>query len=147
MNQEYEFDTLPEKDVQQQTVSEKAAPFVPREPDPSAWQVDGVKFAVTRGEQIFIHMVAGFMGVLLVLLVIFYAATAKNWVAPSEDASRDQVESGDTDAGKKPTPVLPDTANHPFADGKKGNVLYGNASQVQSVDLSSLWMPARLFLN
>lgn len=138
MNQEYEFDTLPEKDVQQQTASEKPAPFVPREPDPSAWKVDGVKFAVTRGEQFFIHMIAGFMGILLVLLVIFYAATAKNWAVPSEGTGQEQAESGDTDAGKKPTSTLPDTANHPFADGKKGNVLYENASQVQNVDLSSL---------
>ncbi len=138
MNQEYEFDTLPEKDAQRQTADEKHTPFVPREPNPSEWRVDGVKFAVTRGEQFFIHMIAGFLGVLLVLLVIFYAATAKNWTAPTEDTRQEQAESDGREESKKPVPALPDTADHPFADGAKGNILYSNASELKNVNLSSM---------
>ncbi len=141
MNQEYEFDMLPENDTESTPVQEKRPVFVPREPDPSTWKVEGVRFLVTRGEQLFIHIMAGFLGVLLVLSVIFYAATAQGWTSPASDDPKEQSTSDDEGKNSKPPKPsmnFPDTTNHPYADGAKGDVLYGLSSDLKDVNVSSL---------
>ena len=138
MNQEYEFDMRAENSAEQIATEERRAPFVPREPNPSEWKVDGVKFSVTRGEELFIHILAGFLAVLLVLSVIFYAATAAGWAGDSEGNSEKSSVSDEDETKKKPSVKLPDTTNHPYADGAEGNVLYASASDQKDVNVSSV---------
>ncbi len=130
MNNQYENHVLPAEDVAEPRPQRE--PFVPRRPNPSEWLIKDVKFTVTRGEELFLYIMAGFLAVVLMVSVIFFAATAKGWTAPA--APKGEQQETDTDA-----PVhAPDLDKGAFADGKKGNVLYKDADDVKNINLNGL---------
>lgn len=111
--------------------SEERRVFVPREPDPASWPVSEVKFSVTRGEELFIQILAGFLAVILIVATIFFAATADGWTSPAAvDTPKEEHTTPATDA------EAPDISTGAFADGAEGNVLYGDASAIKTVELS-----------
>ena len=146
MSNEYEYDTLRETadaSVTPQETPLRREVFVPREPDPSAWPVKEVKFTVTRGEELFFYILAGFLAVILLVSVIFFATTADSWTSPAGESQKENVSdnqdkenvSGSQDQTPSPAPELDKGA---FADGAKGPVLYGNADGIKNINLSGI---------
>ncbi|MBQ9780717.1 MAG: D-alanyl-D-alanine carboxypeptidase [Clostridia bacterium] len=133
MNNEFEYDTLPadtedaatyENDVQHEV-------FVPREPQPSRWAMDEIKLIFTRGEELFVYIMASLLVVTLLISTIFFAATADGWTQPAPNVDPGKVTTQPEDTAK-----TPELNKGPFSDGKKGNVLYSDASSVKTLDLS-----------
>lgn len=136
MNNEYEYTTVGEETVGQENLVPDPAPerkvFVPREPDPSSWAMREVKLVVTRGEELFICLMAGFLAVALLVSVIFFAATADGWTSPVPPRGENQEH--ETNA-----PVsAPSIDKGAFADGAEGNVLYTDASGQREISTSGL---------
>lgn len=146
MSNEYEYNTLRETVDASETVQD-ASPrrevFVPREPNPSAWPVSEVKFSVTRGEMLFFYILAGFLAVILLVSVIFFATTADDWTSPSGEAQHENVNGNKEDdtingGQDQNTPQVPDLDKGVFADGATGSVLYENANNIKNLNLSGL---------
>ena len=144
MSNEYEYDTVRETNVISDT-AEKASPrrevFVPREPDPAAWPMSEVKFSVTRGEELFFYVLAGFMAVIFLVFTIFFATTADRWTNPSSEPQETITDQQDNNKepseGNQDATQAPTLQKGPFADGADGNVLHGNAGQVSSIALNN----------
>ncbi len=137
MNNDYKFGTLP-RDVEEnhdQIVDDephRKEVFVPREPTPSLWPMSEIKPVVTRGEELFIYISAGFLAVTLLVMTIFLAVTAKAWTTPAAP----EVNTQETETQQ---PVqAPDVDKGAFADGQKGNVLYQDAHSVAQISLNNL---------
>ncbi len=141
MSNEYEYDTLRETaDASEtdQNVPSRKEVFVPREPDPSAWPVSEVKFTVTRGEALFFYILTGFLAVILLVSVIFFATTADSWTSPSAEPQEEET-LGDGSQNQNPdVSQSPSLDKGTFADGATGSVLYGNAGNIKTVNLSGL---------
>ena len=137
MNNEYEFNTPP-RDVEGDhdhptgNTPRREDVFVPREPNPSLWPMSEIKQVITRGEELFIYVLAGFLAVTLLIMTIFLATTAKVWTTPPTP----EVNSGESET--QPPVQAPEVDKGVFADGKKGNVLYKDAASVSSISLNNL---------
>ena len=142
MNNDYEFGTLPRESESREQSSAHAPlrgesshedAFVPQKPMPSRWAMQEIKQVITRGEELFIYILAGFLAITLLVSVIFFATTAKGWTVP-DAPENDPHETVDT----QPPVQAPEVDKGVFADGKKGNVLYKDAASVSSISHNNL---------
>ncbi len=121
----------------QRTAAQEAQDFVPGRPDPSAWRVKP-QFVLPAKDQVLLLLVTVVLAVLAVIGIVTFAVTADVWTAPvSSTQQGNDSELGTQHGGEQgtqaPAPVNPPSVSvGAFADGAKGNVLYGTSDDFKT---------------
>lgn len=107
--------------------------FVPKRPDPTVWKAKP-QYVMSRWSQIILFGVTCCLLVMSVVGTVFFAVTANEWTSPdSPSKPQGSVSPEGQDTQSVPTVTPPSISQGAFADGEKGDVLYGTSDEFQSI--------------
>ncbi len=114
------------------TTSEES--FTPGRPDPSGWKVKKPAYVVSRKDQMILFAVTVAVLVLALIATVTLIASAPVWTAerPATSQGNTNPSEQETQGGAVTPP--PSVSAGAFADGAKGNVLYGTSDEFKVVE-------------